>query len=985
MKLIFVKSIQRLRIKSLPVLFSLLLSPLAAMATDSTATFSGSINNANLPNVDATNFYNSGSWNIVTTPLPYETQHTLNYTNTGNGTTSGSMIGSVGWEFDYGPLTDGGRGMSASFFNDGQAVIQANDGTVSYLSGYYDNLASYLLISATNIVNKGTLIAGANGEIVLTGANVTLARSSLEIAGIQAQGNIISSNNFTPDTAIYDEYWLEGTNLNVFGSPWSGTGVYQFTFFNASEPCEASNATVQIGPLTPQVADSYTTNLNPYTVVTTNSSGNPNPPFTLYSNIVRQASFVAVSDPNITASNHFNSALVPTNYFETVAVQFIMLSTNVVTLAVQTNTLYLVDDLASSTNRTLLTNSVINPAAECTSPTLRPGSVIVSRTDPILAFGSVFNTGAAFASGAPGMGPPPANFFYDTTFSNYSVANGIFDLYSASVDNLASEIPGSSEGASITNLPGRIQIYANNLDLTRTRMDDEGAEITIVATTLIGSAGAAISCQNLSFNLGSTNGFLNITNLVIPTVTRLHGTVDEWSGLWTNVMYVITNNYMPVVNGGLTNWVPSPLTNTEEMDLAITVVDATGLSSTVPVTVQNLVLNSTNITISDNINDIAQSFFFGGQSLTILGNLNLSGVQDWAYTNAPTIQYFTNNGVLTIPNNAHFGDDGPTNYLTFVNNGVIFSGAQIINSVNLQINGTNETSSGPFYGICQTGQLSGAGIFSAGDIQFSANSLQFSQGNIISAQNALDFTVTNSLSDSGDGSGNTFYCQNGFNLYIKPATGDLLGTTITTMASGQDEVDHLWAGLDQGATAAGFTNNVVIGDLVLSPIGNTNLEPLFAFYGTTGGNGLYVNNLDLSQLTDYANEIYIDPSLTIYFVTANLNANVDITGFPDAEHYLNGKFGGHLVWAQGIGSLIQKKALNNYLQLTANSGVVGGVKLTQTIMPSQTNVIQASTDLTHWVPIYTNIGSYTNIGASTVPDPDAKNHPFRFYRIMSLP
>src|SRR5260221_2283098 len=63
------------------------------------------------PQVNATNFINSGAWNIFTAPLPYQTSHTLNYTNTG------TMNGAVGWEFDNGPLSGGGRGWSANFFN----------------------------------------------------------------------------------------------------------------------------------------------------------------------------------------------------------------------------------------------------------------------------------------------------------------------------------------------------------------------------------------------------------------------------------------------------------------------------------------------------------------------------------------------------------------------------------------------------------------------------------------------------------------------------------------------------------------------------------------------------------------------------------------------------------------------------------------------------------------------------------------------------
>ena len=59
------------------------------------------------PNVDATAFYNAGIWYIYTSPYPFQTQNTLNYTNVG------SMTGAVGWEFDFGPLPSGGRGWSS--------------------------------------------------------------------------------------------------------------------------------------------------------------------------------------------------------------------------------------------------------------------------------------------------------------------------------------------------------------------------------------------------------------------------------------------------------------------------------------------------------------------------------------------------------------------------------------------------------------------------------------------------------------------------------------------------------------------------------------------------------------------------------------------------------------------------------------------------------------------------------------------------------
>ena len=116
-----------------------------------------------------------------------------------------------------------------------------------------------------------------------------------------------------------------------------------------------------------------------------------------------------------------------------------------------------------------------------------------------------------------------------------------------------------------------------------------------------------------------------------------------------------------------------------------------------PVTVQDLILQ-TNTMISDSMN-VVDTFLFNGQSLTLQGTLNLSGpnLQNWSRTLAPSLLYFTNNGSLSIPQNAHFGNDGPTNYAAFVNNGAIsVGGGETINSVFYQSSG-NENAPGGYF------------------------------------------------------------------------------------------------------------------------------------------------------------------------------------------------------------------------------------------------------------------------------------------------
>ena len=109
--------------------------------------------------------------------------------------------------------------------------------------------------------------------------------------------------------------------------------------------------------------------------------------------------------------------------------------------------------------------------------------------------------------------------------------------------------------------------------------------------------------------------------------------------------------------------------------------------SAAPVTVQNLILHSTNITVSDSMN-VDQTLLLDGQSFTLLGEISLSGaLQNWTGANAPhpPSSISPTTVFLIFANNAHFGDDTATNYVAFVNHGTINAGSQTINSADFEI------------------------------------------------------------------------------------------------------------------------------------------------------------------------------------------------------------------------------------------------------------------------------------------------------------
>src|SRR5262249_30626518 len=138
----------------------------------------------------------------------------------------------------------------------------------------------------------------------------------------------------------------------------------------------------------------------------------------------------------------------------------------------------------------------------------------------------------------------------------------------------------------------------------------------------------------------------------------------------------------------------------------------------------------------------------------------------------------------------------------------------------------------------------------------------------------------------------------GVQLNTKPKLGDLLGTTIQDVMPPPLSIHHttIWAGEDRGASAGGFTNNAAIGKLEFS---SQSGNPRFLYSGAGAQNGLYVDLLDLSALTDIDRQLVINNNLTIYFAAARLGftppPNAD--GIPQQpEEYLNGRFGGRLRW-----------------------------------------------------------------------------------------
>jgi hypothetical protein len=953
------------------------------------------------PQVDATNFVNTtaGSFTINTT-LPFETSNTRNFTN------RGSMTGSVGWRFDYSPSGPGVRRAAANFHNHPLATVTAVDGfPTSGPIGIGIDYASQLLIAATNIVNQGILTVDELGFMRLDGTNVNLNRGGLQVAALTGQGvaESVDGSTFEPDTAIVDNYWGIGER-SFLSAPivtFIGTNVQAVSPTHpVTTPFGGGNTIAFASPAQSFV---YTNAGDPISLTLTNDTGGTTN-ILVTTNRYVQVALISVVDTNYGVVTTFSPSDIETNLYSTITVQLSAPMNNPVTAQDSAMTFYVMDRLASTTNRLLSSNLRDYP------PTFRPWTYQVSRVAPI-----------EFLLGTGPNDLLRSNTVYGPEMRTNRVG-AEFAAYSATA-NYLSQLQPPVVDASITNIPGRIQINAGNLDMGRTRVRSDGL-VTIRANNLITSSNANMDAWNLAFDLNSASGNLRVQNLAKTEVTRYGGDVFMWSGLWENIIdEVYTNNYAP--DSTDTNlFVQSPLTNVVTVGIHVFILNADGLGSRVPVTTHSFVARNTNHLELANPLSVANTFRVESERLTIdaaAGSLVFgtnSGLiatltnllQSFTAVNAPNLKYFTNAAIISIPLEGHFGDDRALPYTAFVNRGSIFATGLFIDSEYFQNSGLLDSFSSLTIDTT-SGRMEESETIVNGDLNLRAFDFKW-RNHTNQTLGAMYVTITNSLSDSGAAGPSRFVCGDGFHFSyanpVAPPSGDLLGTSLETAAPIFSSTDHTWPAADRGATAAGYTNNLALGRLVLS-IG---FDAEVVFNGTTTSNAIYVDYLEFLgiDLAEVELALRAGPNFVIYFADSNLPAEE-----------LNGLLGGRLKWVSDfagpnssvdllVGNQVIKvnRALRNSLIIDSDGdGLANGfdpspfdppvVNITLATAAPLTLAVswQAAAQTTYKVEYTTNqkdwvlLESYTNQTATAAPatvlDQVPPGSPQRYYRVGYKP
>jgi hypothetical protein len=217
-------------------------------------------------------------------------------------------------------------------------------------------------------------------------------------------------------------------------------------------------------------------------------------------------------------------------------------------------------------------------------------------------------------------------------------------------------------------------------------------------------------------------------------------------------------------------------------------------------------------------------------------------------------------------------------YDNFINHNLISDLGATIYASYFESDGTFANNSlGSFNLQSQNTVLTNGSLTAGGDVSITTGSLVASNL-VLQAGRSLTLQATNLLTDTGTASGNSWSVGGasfvGLNLPIKPAAGDLLGTTISCTAPGPNkQVVNTWAGTNFGVSTAGYMNNEAIGVLILDALGASST---FKFNGTGVSNALYVDELVLlDSATNFngtqVNALNISANMVIYYAQAIVN------------------------------------------------------------------------------------------------------------------
>ncbi|MFM7817376.1 MAG: hypothetical protein ACKPGI_10455 [Verrucomicrobiota bacterium] len=874
--------------------------------------------NPNPVMVDATEFVNTGVFTIgedssglfgggILNPvMPYETQNTLYYYN------DNVMSAIPGFNLQYIDST-GVRRPSARIVNGPGAVIEGRFANLSanitrqgYPNALFPLYGGMVSLSATNIVNMGTIQGFYAGEIRIAGETVNLRHSKVGSTPIdfstfrtaryvpdplsfQATASIVTPTSFAPETDVQDQWWRYGYSA-----------LDPSSFATAVPIAKKTNIVVDTGRfyidrtvrdnVTPESTDSPTTRL---VLTTATAFVWTNQPSATNKQI--EIVFVSNDDTNVVVDVSWGNGPNPVDYpAKTAYVRFTAIQPDLVRQGADTvaTQFVITDTFGSQPLPQLLLNALTKNSQSPTNlfafraypPAFNPPGTIAfqpigriktnSSFSPLLLthwYDKTLTNGLAmtnqittniYATWAGELVRLPSQAVNDITFVQTTELDGttIYDLLA----------PTPIEGASITNLAGRVSIDAKELDLTGARIQGQGA-VTIRADNLKGSRGAIIDAPVLSYDIGSTNDVLEIRDLAKGSSSRFGGQFAVYSTTFTNSTETQIVEPPTDPNG-------SPTTNTVPLIAIYHVTVVRNSLDTKRDTIMNdLVLRSKSVDIQDSMY-VDGKFYTTAGSLTTRGPLLFGSLTNFTDANVPNLRSWTNtaSGILAVESTVNVGGALPGSLTldVFRNEGFVASTAVSIGARRFELAGELYAEAGAIR-ISAENFVSQAGILTGGKNAI----LRASNANLagLNAQlgGEIGIIVADSLTDGGSAAPSLISVQYGAQIYEKPKVSNLRGTTLEINVPSYSRATSLWPASDLGKTPAGFTNNLALGSLKLE-IKNGGVA---SFYGDDPTNAMYVEKLvlgprilfTLTNAIPTDDGILLDAGMTLYFSSTSTN------------------------------------------------------------------------------------------------------------------
>jgi len=873
----------------LPALI-LVLAACATAGAAPVALWKNTATTTNPPQIDATAFDNGGSM-VFTSSVPridpyyippsmsvFSTLDTSYFNN------SGVMMGMRGFDFST-VKSSGGRGVAKGFQNSG--YVEGIDTHVmfdlltfeyTYGSITTKSLGSKVSVWANNLTNTGLIKVGDRGVLQLTGQNVNLNKGGISAGEF---GTTRDSYNDTYESEYYrrgvsdsDGYLNYALVRDIYSIVTSST-VYPSDFTSDTSGGWTSYGNFSTSGEFKAAYDyftvtSATATIRYVTVALVRTNG-------MSDNFESDMRFVSyeVSTVSGTTTN--------TDYEVRVAVELGVTGTDAVTGQTVTNAVYVID--TGATPSALVTNFASQRYGVCPG---RPdnlevalgtpeewliGSQGADATSDILQIGntSTFNGTVAVYIAQVGLDPQTIS---PTT---WEVA-GVADEYYYRTNSTYSDSP-TNEGA-------RIEIAAENLNLGNGRIRAEGL-LSINARNLApidSNAPPVIDAGVLNLSL-TNSAALTLTKVIPSDFQRCRGNIYSWSESWsvkdtnTGITY---NFHVLTVDHALTTDLAPTVRDLSLRSPSVTVQDPLIVTKSAKIDSKNVIFDNM-VLLSNNVTTLDGSVLPSVQQLTLTSNSSLTVPALIALGNGATpLNRLENDGqvssmVIQLKANriVNTGSISSSNALTLTGSGA-GSALFLTNSVNNDIDpNTSEESAVP--SLITSGwnmNLTGASILASYcNIRCGSQDASLGVGTLtVAATSSLSDGVYNFAMDPStaltNGNINTWEVHNGFQVLAKPAVGDLFGTTIHTMSSNYYTAQHVWPGVDRGATVAGFTNNLVIGHLVLDRQKNS---CSLAFAGAGAKNAMYVDYLEFTNCaTNISAGLTVASNLTIYFGACNV-------------------------------------------------------------------------------------------------------------------